>query len=186
MLQAVGQLAAEYTPEPYARQMMHVKRTQDQYVISGTPFTTVTVNNSYATGVHTDKGDLDEGISCLTFLRRGDYAGGQLVFPQYRVAVDGGHGDLILMDAHQWHGNVGVGPAERRRRAHQPCLVLPDGHEELPGGIEGARSDQFREYLEIKQGIGEIYSHLITVMWAARPLSGRRAPSRLWILCCDL
>ena len=108
MFQAVGKLAAEHTPHEYARQMRYVDRTPSEYVIPETPFTTITVNNTYATGVHTDKGDLDEGISCLTFLRRGEYAGGQLCFPQYRVAVDGQHGDLLLMDAHQWHGNVAL------------------------------------------------------------------------------
>ena len=74
----------------------------------GTPFSTVTVNNTYPTGTHTDKGDLDEGFSTITCLRRGDYSGGQLVFPEYRVAVTLQHGDLILMDAHQWHANTAI------------------------------------------------------------------------------
>ena len=28
------------------------------------------------------------------------------MFPQYRIAADLHHGDLILMDAHEWHGNT--------------------------------------------------------------------------------
>ena len=70
------------------------------------PWTTVTVNNTYPTGVHKDQGDLDEGFSNLAVLRRGDYAGGHLTFPRYRVAVNMQDGDLILMDAHEWHGNT--------------------------------------------------------------------------------
>ena len=68
----------------------------------------MTVNNNYPTGVHTDKGDLDEGYSCLMALRRGEYTGGNLVFPEYRVSVNMKEGDLLLMDAHQWHGNTNI------------------------------------------------------------------------------
>lgn len=103
---AIARYAEAYTPEHVARQMTHVRRTPPQYIITGTPFTTVTINNTFATGVHTDKGDLDDGISCLTFATRGRYDGGELVFPQYGIAIPARHGDLCLMDAHQWHGNV--------------------------------------------------------------------------------
>lgn len=68
--------------------------------------TTYITGNSYATGVHQDAGDLDAGFSTLACLRRGEYTGGRLVFPRYRVAVDMQHGDLLLMDAHEWHGNT--------------------------------------------------------------------------------
>jgi hypothetical protein len=58
--------------------------------------------------VHQDAGDLDQGYSCLAVLRYGQYAGGHLTFPEYRVACDLGHGDVLLMDAHQWHGNTAL------------------------------------------------------------------------------
>jgi hypothetical protein len=64
------------------------------------------VNNTYPTGVHTDSGDLEEGFSNLSCLRRGDYSGGIFVFPEYRVGFDMQDGDVLLMDAHQWHGNT--------------------------------------------------------------------------------
>lgn len=99
---------AEMVPERYQAQMDVVNQTQPDWVIPGTPFTTITINNTYPTGVHTDKGDLDEGFSCLATLRRGDYTGGMLTFPEYRVAVDMKDGDLLLMDAHEWHGNVAM------------------------------------------------------------------------------
>ena len=83
-------------------------KTEADWRISNTPFTTMTVNNNYPTGVHTDKGDLEEGFSCLMSLRKGEYTGGSLIFPEYRVGVNMGEGDLILMDAHQWHGNTNI------------------------------------------------------------------------------
>jgi hypothetical protein len=103
---AIAELFAEHVPDRYAAQMTFVNGTQPEWVIPGTPFTTITVNNTWATGVHTDKGDLDEGFSCLAVLRRGEYDGGTLCFPQYRLGVNLGDRDLILMDAHEWHGNI--------------------------------------------------------------------------------
>jgi hypothetical protein len=108
VLQAVADQMRAYVPDRYAAQMEEVGRTHPDWVVPGTPFTTVTVNNTYPTGVHTDKGDLDKGFSTIFCLRRGSYTGGRFVFPEYRVAVDLQDGDLILMDAHQWHGNTAI------------------------------------------------------------------------------
>lgn len=96
-------------PERYAAQAAH-GAASPEWLIPGTPFTTVTLNNTWPTAAHVDKGDLDQGFSCLAVLRRGDYSGGQLVLPRYGVAVDLHHGDLLLMDAHEVHGNVLIDP----------------------------------------------------------------------------
>jgi hypothetical protein len=108
LLQAVAVQLAEHVPDRYASQAAVADKTDPAWVVPGTPFTTVTVNNTFPTGVHTDKGDLDEGFSTIACLRRGAYTGGRLVFPAYRVAVDLQDGDLVLMDAHQWHGNTPI------------------------------------------------------------------------------
>tara|TARA_R110000824_G_scaffold146625_3_gene315637 strand:- start:345 stop:1253 length:909 start_codon:yes stop_codon:yes gene_type:complete len=96
----------QYVPDRYARQKRRAEATEPEWVIGDMPWTTVTVNNTYPTGVHKDQGDLDEGFSNLAVLRRGDYVGGHLAFPRYRTAVNMQDGDLILMDAHEWHGNT--------------------------------------------------------------------------------
>jgi hypothetical protein len=98
----------EHVPDRHAAQMKHANGCAPDWMIPGTPFTTITVNNTYSTGVHQDKGDLDEGFSCLAVTRRGTYAGGALTFPEFRIAADMREGDLILMDAHQWHGNTQI------------------------------------------------------------------------------
>lgn len=107
-LQAVADNMRAYVPERYAAQMEEIDQTHPDWVVPGTPFTTITVNNTYPTGVHTDKGDLDKGFSTIFALRRGQYTGGRFVFPEFRVGVDLQDGDLILMDAHQWHGNTAI------------------------------------------------------------------------------
>lgn len=106
LFREIGARFAEEVPDRYAVQMNEVSQTPEDWVIEGTPFTTITVNNTYPTGVHTDRGDLAAGFSNLTVLRRGAYSGGRLVFPEFRVAVDMQDGDLLLMDAHEWHGNT--------------------------------------------------------------------------------
>lgn len=108
LFQAVGGAFAQQVPERYAAQMQYVSATDESWTIEGTPFTTITVNNSYPTGVHQDSGDLDEGFSCLAVLRRGQYRGGRLTWPEYRVSVDLQDGDVLLMDAHEWHGNTAL------------------------------------------------------------------------------
>jgi Oxygenase domain of the 2OGFeDO superfamily len=108
LLRAIAAHLAEQVPDRYAAQQAMAGKTDPAWIVPGTPFSTVTINNTYPTGVHTDKGDLDAGFSTIACLRRGSYVGGQLVFPEYRVAVDMRDGDLLLMDAHEWHGNVAI------------------------------------------------------------------------------
>ena len=96
----------QYVPDRYARQKRRAEATEPDWVIGDTPWTTVTVNNTYPTGVHKDQGDLDEGFSNLVVLRKGKYSGGHQTFPRFRLAVNMGDGDLLLMDAHEWHGNT--------------------------------------------------------------------------------
>jgi len=106
LFQAIGRLLAEHVPDRYANQVREAESTHPDWVIPGTPFTTITVNNTYPTGVHTDKGDLDAGFSTLLCVRRGAYSGGWLTFPEFGISADMQNGDLMLMDAHEWHGNT--------------------------------------------------------------------------------
>ena len=108
-LRAIADQLALHVPDRHRAQIEQVRRTQPAWIIEGTPFTTVTVNNTYPTGMHTDKGDLDAGFSTLACLRRGGpYTGGALLFPEYRVGVEMRDGDLLLMDAHEWHANTDI------------------------------------------------------------------------------
>lgn len=107
-LRRVGDQMEQYVPDRWAAQMEEIERTHPDWVVPGTPFTTITVNNTYPTGMHQDKGDLDKGFSTIFTLRRGSYTGGVFMFPEFRLGVDMQDGDLILMDAHQWHANSAI------------------------------------------------------------------------------
>lgn len=108
LLRSMSAAFAENVPDRWAAQAEQVNHTHRDYIVPGTVYSTVTVNNTYSTGVHQDAGDLAAGFSTLAVLRRGSFTGGRLVFPEWRVAVDMADGDLILMDAHQYHGNTAM------------------------------------------------------------------------------
>lgn len=128
LLQAIAGHLADQVPDRSAAQWHAARNTHPDWVVPGTPFTTVTVNNTYATGVHKDAGDLPEGFSTLAVLRRGQLTGGHLVLPRYRIGFDMGDGDLLLFDAHEWHGNAMLGCAHRDGHALGPC---PQGCERI-------------------------------------------------------
>jgi len=130
MFKRIAELFEENVPDRYAVQAGEAERTHDEWVIKGTPFTTITVNNTYPTGIHTDKGDLDAGFSTLVAMRRGNYVGGWLTFPQFGIAADMQDGDLLLMDAHEWHGNTPLLCAycnEKLRKPDHKCEGMAEG-----------------------------------------------------------
>jgi hypothetical protein len=108
MLRPASEVYRRLCPKQFAVQKSFIDRTPKEWVISGTVFTTITVNRNFRTAVHKDKGDLPDGFGIMTVLRRGYYSGGHLVFPKYRVAVDMGDRDLLLADVHEWHGNTPI------------------------------------------------------------------------------
>lgn len=118
LLRAINGHLRAVVPDRHAVQQARADASDPAWIIPGTAFSTVTVNNTYPTGVHKDKGDLAEGFSTIACLRRGTYTGGLLTFPAYRVGVDLADGDLILMDAHEYHGNT---------RMHCACGTRPIG-----------------------------------------------------------
>lgn len=105
-IQQAAALFQEHVPERYQAQLEAAKKTHPAYVLPGTPFTTVTVNNCVAGGYHRDAGDYGPGFGVIVVLRRGQYRGCDLVFPKYRCAVDLQDRDVILFDPHEVHGNA--------------------------------------------------------------------------------
>jgi hypothetical protein len=101
-------LFRDHLPQRYATQAAVVAATQPAFVLRGSVFTTVTVNRCWQTALHTDKGDLPEGFGVMLCLRAGPYTGGLYVLPAYGVAVDLQHGDVLLSDVHEWHGNTAL------------------------------------------------------------------------------
>lgn len=104
MVEHVAGVFKDAHPSRYAAQMEACKACPD-YVIGKTPFTTLTVNNNVApSATHTDKGDFKGGLGVISVVRRGNYEGSWLVFPEYMVGVDLRDGDVLFFNSHDWHG----------------------------------------------------------------------------------
>lgn len=122
MLQECSQLFHNYVHDRYQVQKGFCDRTHPDWVIPGTVYTTVTVNKNFRTACHLDAGDLEQGFSNMVVIREGDYRGGHLVLPNYRVAVQLDTCDLIMFDAHEYHGNTQIVPISKN--ATRCSLVL--------------------------------------------------------------
>lgn len=105
-IQEAAHVLQQAVPARYAAQLAVAKQTHPAYVIPGTPFTTVTINNTYAGSYHRDKGDYAKGFGCMAVFRRGAYAGCELVIPAYGIGVDLQDRDVVLFDVHELHGNT--------------------------------------------------------------------------------
>lgn len=107
-IQQVNKVFADNSPARYAAQLAQCQRTPAEYIFPRTAFSTITVNRNWQTAVHKDAGDLRSGFGVLSVLSEGKYSGGLFVLPQYGVAVNIEHGDVMLADVHEWHGNTAL------------------------------------------------------------------------------
>lgn len=108
LLRACADVYRDALPDAYGEQRRFVELTHPDFVIPHTPFTTATVNRNVRFHAHRDTGNLSVGYSVMTVLARGEYTGGLLVFPRYRVAADVRHRDVILFESNALHGNTAL------------------------------------------------------------------------------
>lgn len=108
-LQSLNRGFKELLPWRWSNQRKAADKIDPRFLVPETVFTTITVNKSFRTACHYDAGDLSDGLSNLLVLGDGEYTGGYLVFPQYRVAVNVRPGDLLLVNNHEIiHGNTEI------------------------------------------------------------------------------
>jgi hypothetical protein len=98
---------------PKNHRIQYNKAHETNYVIGDTAFSTVTINHNWRTALHKDAGDLKDGFGNLVILEEGQYDGGYLGFPQFKVAVDPRNGDFLAMDVHEWHCNTKIKPISK-------------------------------------------------------------------------
>jgi hypothetical protein len=96
----------KYIPEKYKNQRK--KADETEFKIDGTAFTTVTTNINFQTTIHKDTGDDANGYGNLSVIEKGSYEGGETCLPQYGIGVNVREGDILLMDVHEWHGNLPI------------------------------------------------------------------------------
>lgn len=105
MARVVDGLFSKLLPVRHTKQLEACACAPSEFTIAGTAFTTLTVNNNVApSGVHKDKGDFKHGFGIISVVRRGEYEGALLLFPEYYIGVDLQHGDVLFFNSHDWHG----------------------------------------------------------------------------------
>lgn len=110
-LREIAEVYAKTAPDRYRAQMAKAAETSKDFVITGTPWTTLTVNHNWQTRLHTDKGDWigeGKGLGVITAITRGDFSGGTLIYPAYRIGADLRSGDVLFMDSHEAHANTAL------------------------------------------------------------------------------
>ena len=108
-LQSLNRGFKELLPWRWNNQKAAADKIDPKFLVPETVFTTVTVNKTFRTACHRDAGDLETGLSNLLVLGTGDYTGGYLVFPEFRIAVNVRPGDLLLVNNHEIiHGNTPI------------------------------------------------------------------------------
>jgi len=111
LIKEIDQQYLSLVPDRYKNQCKKAKQTP--FKIPGTCFTTVTTNVNFQTTLHKDKGDDAEGFGNLAVIEDGKYEGAETCFPQYGIGVDVRSGDVLMMDVHQWHGNLKMNPGSK-------------------------------------------------------------------------
>tara|TARA_R110000744_G_scaffold277268_3_gene389669 strand:+ start:260 stop:1177 length:918 start_codon:yes stop_codon:yes gene_type:complete len=104
----INKLFSEACPAKYAKQKEIADKTNKDFIIKDTVFTTITVNKNFRTALHIDAGDCTEGLGNLAVLEAGDYEGGYTVIPRYRVAFDVRSGDVCFFNVHEYHANTEI------------------------------------------------------------------------------
>lgn len=110
--EAIGEAFEDLMPEESdrMRRWCRSEGISPDFTIGNTCLSTVAINVNYDSCFHLDRGDMKEGYSTLTALGvGGNYDGGFLVLPGYRVAIDVRDGDLLSNQSHvDLHGNTEV------------------------------------------------------------------------------
>ena len=109
-LQSLDRGFRELLPWRWGNQKAAADKIDPAFLVPETVFTTITVNKTFRTAAHYDAGDFADGLSNLLVLsNNGNYSGGYLVFPEYRIAVNVRPGDLLLVNNHEiMHGNTPI------------------------------------------------------------------------------
>ena len=109
-LQHIDGLFKQLVPDRYQIQKEYAEQCGSEFTIPETSFSTITVNYSWRTGLHKDRGDLETGfgnlIVCEDEKNPNQYKGCYTGFPQYGVCVDVRDGDFLAMNVHEWHCNT--------------------------------------------------------------------------------
>jgi hypothetical protein len=94
-------------PINHNKQLETLRHNANEFRIENTAFSTVTVNYNFRTALHKDIGDFKDGLGNLVICTK-DITGGEILFPQYKLAIHVQQYDFLAMDVHEWHCNNSI------------------------------------------------------------------------------
>lgn len=122
LFREVSEAFRQNWPEKWEVQSEVVKKTNSDFVIWGTVFTTVTVNKNYRTAAHRDPRNLKDSISTMLVIHDGKLSGGELILPELDLALRFRNGDLVWFENQKlYHGNA---PIVRLGSKAQRCSLV--------------------------------------------------------------
>jgi hypothetical protein len=106
MIEEISRLFKLYAFEKYSYQATVAAKVKKDWLIGDSIFSTVTVNKNFRTALHRDGLNLADSFSAFNVLRAGNFIGGNLVFPRYRIAISADNQDLLFFMPQEPHGNT--------------------------------------------------------------------------------
>jgi len=103
LLHLIDKIYQKLMPDQYRMQRAQVSKAP-RFGLGQTCFTSIYVVKKLRTAYHLDTNNLHGTMTAL--IAMGDFTGGELVLPRWRVAFALRPGDLLLFDPQQLHGNL--------------------------------------------------------------------------------
>jgi hypothetical protein len=104
LIECVDALYARHVPHLYAIQRAEIEKADPRWRLWATAFSTIYLAKNFRTAYHTDRGNLQGVMTAL--MPMGNFTGGELVLPRWRIAIAFKAGHLLLFDPQQLHGNL--------------------------------------------------------------------------------
>src|SRR5258708_5166286 len=99
----INDIYKTHLPIEYAKQKEYVDTIDEGFKIKDTAFTTLYVLKNAPTATHVDTFDYPGAFGVMATL--GNFTGGDICFPRFRIAAEYQPRDLLLAEVPQWHGN---------------------------------------------------------------------------------
>lgn len=106
MIEQISRAFSRYAEEKYLYQASVAAQVKKDWLIGNSIFSTVTINKNFRTALHRDGLNLDNSFSAFNVLRAGNFLGGNLVFPRYRISIISDNRDLLFFMPQEPHGNT--------------------------------------------------------------------------------
>jgi len=97
--QEVDSVMKETMPDKHSVLVDRFQHVRDvRYNLFGTAFTTITVNNNFPVAYHRDGNNAVGAVAALAVMEKGEWSGGEFVFPELRIGFDIREGDIFVGD----------------------------------------------------------------------------------------